>query len=359
MGKRALFTVVAAGATVVLTLLVLLIGEAALRTVHLLRDGIPFFESAAGGRIGSITLDPVWGWRATDSYEEQLVEMTKRGNPYIVRRSQKQFGFRRFGNTASSKPKLLVIGDSFTQATAVSDDRTYHAILANRLDAEVFAYGAGGYGTLQEWLVLDRYLDVVQPDALLWQYCVNDFINNDNELERLSTINNNGWTRPYWRNGKIEMLSPKESAVQIREWANRNSRLAYFILSRVDRLRARTSKDTVETEIERVGASHPGFRRSVETTDRLMELVRQRMGKRPILAFSCMHFEPYSQAFAEISHRHDIEYWDDVGEVVQLADAKGEDVLASDNHWNERGHALVAEALLNHVRARGGLVTSY
>lgn len=359
MRKRALLTGVAAGATVVLTLLVCLVGEAALRMVHLLRDGIPFFESAAGGRVGPITLDPDWGWRATDSYEEQLVEKTSQGHPYIVRRSQKQFGFRQFGNVESAKPKLLVIGDSFTQATAVSDERTYHAILAKALGVEVFAYGAGGYGTLQEWLVLVRYLDLIQLDALLWQYCVNDFINNDNELERLSTINNNGWTRPYWQNGKIEMLSPKESAVRIREWANRNSRLAYFILSRVDRLRARASKDTVEMEIEKVGQSHPGFRRSVETTDRLMGLVRQRVGKRPVMAFSCLRFEPYSQAFGDISRHHDIEYWDDVGAVVQRAEADGEDVLASDNHWSERGHALVAESLLRHIRARGGLIASY
>ena len=126
-----------------------------------------------------------------------------------------------------------MIGDSFTHATAVSDDLTYHALLAQLLDVEVFAYGAGGYGTLQELMILDRYIDIIRPDVILWQYCANDFINNDNELERLSLVNNNGWVRPYLQKGQVQLLSPKESSLQVREWINRRSRFLYFIVSRM------------------------------------------------------------------------------------------------------------------------------
>src|SRR5437867_3136868 len=98
-------------------------------------------------------------------------------------------GFRRFGDPSSSRPKLLVVGDSFTHALEVSDDKTYYALLGDRLGAEVFAYGAGGYGTLQESLVLDEYVDIIKPDAILWQFCSNDFVNNDLELESMSYYN--------------------------------------------------------------------------------------------------------------------------------------------------------------------------
>ena len=330
-------------------------GEVAIRSVHLLRDDIPFFESPAGGKVGPITLDSELGWKATEHYQEVLVEKTKKGVPYEVRRSQKQYGFRRFGDVQSRKPKLLVIGDSFTQATAVSDDRTYHALLETLLGVEVFAYGAGGYGTLQELLILERYLDVIEPDAILWQFCMNDFINNDNDLERQSVINNNGWTRPYWRNGAVVMLSPKESAVQVREWINRHSRFLYFIVSRVDRLRASAARQTVEIDIENVGMAHPGFRRAMETTDRLMGRVRERVGQRPIMAFNCVQMEPYSQAFRNIANHYGVEYWDDVAEGVRAAETRGEDVLTLDDHWNERGHEIVAHAIAKHVRARGGI----
>ncbi len=334
-----------------LMVLLLALGEVVIRSVHLLRDGIPFFESNAGGRVGPITLDADLGWKATEHYQEALVEKTFRGTLYQVRRSQTQYGFRRFGDVNSRRLKILVVGDSFTHATAVSDDRTYHALLAALLNVEVFAYGAGGYGTLQEFLILDRYLDTIRPDVILWQYCVNDFINNDNELERLSTMNNNGWVRPYWRDGKIQLLSPKASSIQVRDWINRHSRFLYFVVTRLDRLRAISTRDTVEVDIEAEGMRHAGFARSVRTTDELMGLVRARVGTRPIVAFNCALAEPYNQAFREISAHHAMSYWEDVAPAVQAAADRGEDVYAADGgHWNERGHELVARALASHLR---------
>ena len=116
----------------------------AVRPAHLLRDGIPSFESGAGGRVGRIILDQELGWRATEHYAEVLVEKTKEGIPYSVRRSQKQCGFHQFGDQSSIKLKILVIGDSFTHTTAVLDERIYHAMLSNLFDVEVVAYGVGG-----------------------------------------------------------------------------------------------------------------------------------------------------------------------------------------------------------------------
>ena len=352
MGKK-LTLITASGALVIVLMGVILgLGELAIRSIHLLRDGIPFFESQAGGRVGSITLDQELGWKATEHYREALVEKTKGGQLYPVRRSQSQYGFRQFGDLNSNRLKMLVIGDSFTHATAASDERTYHALLSTLLDVEVFAYGAGGYGTLQEFLVFDRYLDIIRPDVILWQYCVNDFINNDNDLERRSLINNNGWVRPYWRNGQIALLSPKESSVQVRDWINHHSRFLYFIISRIDRLRALNTRETVEVEIEAEGMGHAEFLRAVHVTDALMGRVRARAGGRSIMAFDCIREEPYDQAFREISAHYAITYWDDIGAVVREADQRGEDVYASDGgHWNERGHELIAQALAVHIRA--------
>ena len=352
MGKK--FAMIAASGAVILVLIGMLLGlgEVIIRSVHLIRDGIPFFESNAGGRIGPITLDPELGWKATEHYQEALVEKTKNGTLYQVRRSQTQYGFRSFGDVTARRLKMLVIGDSFTHATAVSDNRTYHALLSKLLDVEVFAYGAGGYGTLQEFLVFDRYLDLVRPDVILWQYCINDFINNDNELERLSRINNNGWVRPYWRNGTVQLLSPKESSLRIRDWINRHSRFLYFVVTRLDRLQAANTRDTVEVDIEAEGMRHAGFARAVAVTDELMRRVRARAGTRPIMAFNCVEEEPYNQAFRDISAHHAIAYWGDVAQVVQDADTRGEDVFGADgSHWNERGHELAAQALAKHLRA--------
>jgi hypothetical protein len=316
-----------------------------------MRDGIPFFEKTAG-RVGSIQLDGQLGWRATENYEESLVGITKGGRTYAIHRSQRRHGFRHFGDLHSLKPKLLIIGDSFTQASAVSDTKTYAALLSRLVEMEVFAYGAGGYGTLQEYLILDRYFDEIKPDLILWQFCINDFINNDNELEQTSTANNNGLTRPYWINGAITHLSPKPTGQQVREWINHHSRFLYFVVSRIDRLRAVTSSTSVEHAIKTEGFRHSGFQRAVQVTDQLMGRVRARVGNTPIVAFSCDSTEPYDEAFSVISMHHGIEYWRDIPDVIRRALERGEDVQTPDDHWNESGHSLVAETVAKHMRTR-------
>ena len=70
--------------------------------------------------------------------------------------------------------------------------------------------GRCGYGSLQEFMILGRYLDEISPDIVLWQFCSNDFINNYHELESVSFSNNNQMTRPYYKNSDIEWLFPKK-----------------------------------------------------------------------------------------------------------------------------------------------------
>lgn len=326
-------------------------GEVLIRTVHLLRDGIPFFENPSKG-VGPISLDPRLGWRATANYKQDLSESTSKDHRvYQVHRSQSMQGFRTYGNVATLKPKLLVIGDSVTQATAVSDDKTYHSLLANTLGIEVFAYGAGGYGTLQEYLILDEVYDAIKPTILLWQFCGNDFINNDHALEVESVINNNGWIRPYFEDGQVVLRSPKLAGLQAREWVQHHSRFLYFVMSRIDRLRARSAQETVELAIEREGFNHAEFVRAVEITDQLMGRVRARVGKTPIYAFNCTTDEPYTTAFETIARHYNIQFLRNVAAAVQDAVNRGEDVFASDgDHWNEYGHSLVAAALLQQIK---------
>jgi len=202
---------------------------------------------------------------------------------------------------------------------------------------------------LQEYMILNEVIDAVQPTVVLWQFCTNDFINNDHALEVASTVNNNGWIRPYWEHGQVEFRSPKPSGVQVREWISHHSRFLYFIVSRLDRLRARGKAESVEAAIEREGFSHPGFARSVQTTDELMGRVRARVGILPIHAFSCENDEPYNTAFETISRHHNIQYWKDVPDVIHEALRNNDDVLASDGHWNEKGHALIANRLTEHL----------
>jgi hypothetical protein len=81
----------------------------------------------------------------------------------------------------------------------------------------IFAYGGGGYGTLQEYMILDRYVDKINPDMVLWQFCANDLIINSHELESASFSNNNQMKRPYYENDQIKWLFPR----QYRGWMDK------------------------------------------------------------------------------------------------------------------------------------------
>ncbi len=333
--------------------LVLSFGEVASRIYYWTKEGIPPHEwhRYIIGNLGPSTLDEYLGWRATENYQSARQETTGRGVRYSVELWQNVYGFRMFGDLSSTKPKVLVIGDSFTHAREVSDSRTYYAVLKKTLDIEVFAYGVEGYGTLQEYMILDKYVDLIRPDLVLWQYCPNDFVNNDPNLERQSIVHNNSRKRPYWIDGKVMYILPRESWTQLREFAWRYSRFLQFIFGRLDRLGAISIKETLETEIEHQGLNHEGFARSFQTTRDLMTLVRSRVGNIPIVAFNCQDVEPFTEALKAISLSQGIIFLKEVGKGVGLAKESGDDVLHSDMaHWSEAGHRIVGILLYKYLK---------
>jgi hypothetical protein len=339
-----------------LTLLITaLVGETALRFIHWYRDGIPMVvdERRTRANPGPITLDDTLGWRATENYRFDGFQKDAGGARYPVHIAQNEYGFRMFGHVRSKRPKILVMGDSFTHAANVSDDKTYYAYIRDSLSVEVFTYGGSGYGTLQEFLVLDRYLDLIEPDLILWQYCSNDFINNSAELEIESKWNNNGLVRPYWVSGQIVYVLPKKYSERIRSFALEYSRLLYFIFSRVDRALAHLPLESIETQIEAEGAGHPGFARSVLVTDDLMSKVRARAGQIPVVAFAVNFGDGhavYTEAFSQVSSHYGILFFGDVEVAIRAAEDKGIVVRAADSaHWNETGHQIVGEVLAHYL----------
>ena len=79
--------------------------------------------------------------------------------------------------------KVLFIGDSYTQAVEVGNEKTFYHLLGKKLPIRVYAYGASGFSTLQQLMILEKYIDVIKPDLVVWQFCSNDFIDNYHELE--------------------------------------------------------------------------------------------------------------------------------------------------------------------------------
>jgi len=80
-------------------------------------------------------------------------------------------GFKRWGNVDTNKTKLFILGDSFTEMEYVSNGEEYYAYLEDTFNnLELFVLGIGGYSSLQEFMVLDYFFDIIKPDLILWQF---------------------------------------------------------------------------------------------------------------------------------------------------------------------------------------------
>lgn len=297
------------------------IGEAGARLYHLRAFGMPLTATI------QLFSDPELGWR----------------------------GIEVSGNLSSRRPRILVVGDSFTAPGHVPSSAMYYSVLGRLLDVEVFAYGAGGYGTLQEAMVLERYLPRVRPDLVVLQVHNNDFINNSWELERASYFNNNLLMRPYLMDGVIVYKFPTRfSGANL--FLATHSRLAYELTIGLHRLGAFLSQarllDSVEFDIWRDGLAFPPFRRAVDTTDTLIARIGRIVSPTPLVVF---HAEPddggaFYASWRALLQRREIRFCDDVGMSVRRAEVRGSMVRAPDGaHWNTAGHAIAARALADCV----------
>lgn len=322
----------------------LISGEIAIRTYHYFKYG--------GKSVGTITLDNDLGWRTTENVKFVQKKMDAGGNRYLIEYKTNKDGFRLFGNLKNNKKrKVMFVGDSFTHAVQVSNNKTYYGILGDALPIEVFAYGGGGYGTLQEFMIINKWLDVVKPDMVILQYCSNDFINNHFELELRSNRNNNGMRRPYLTNrDKIVYAIPKHSIQRnIRDIACKYFRFLYFVISRIDRLfYGKKKSGSVEDIIESKGREFPLFIESIKKTEQLVRKIATRCSKAniEIYAFCVDNGHPYYEELQRISNKNNIKFIDGIPEAIQVAEQNGVVVRAADKaHWNEKGHQIAAKVL--------------
>lgn len=265
-----------------------------------------------------------------------------------VNYSTAQYGFRSFGAVDTPGAKIFAIGDSQTQARKVSDGEAYYHYVGRRTDSEVFAYGGGGYGTLQEYMILDEFMDLIEPSIILWQFCSNDIHNNSWALESRSWENNNHMVRPYYEDGEIRYRFPHGS------WFYRNILRYSYVVNLLDvRLDMLLADNLGPIPSEMLSEDHPLFREAVDTTAEIMKLVKNRAGGIPVVAFSACG-RPNSiqvKEFSNICHDLGIFYIKNVTAAIREAKASGVIVNGQpyDAHWNNNAHAIAGEIIANYL----------
>lgn len=322
------------------TLIVLLISEFAYRGVVCVRKG-----SCKPLYIASREL----GWVYTPYIKENGVSVTDfSGNVYSKSHESFKYGFRAWGDVKSTdKRKFFIIGDSFTEAHDVSNEHTYYSVFKKELEGEVeiFAYGGAGYGSLQEFMIIDRHIDEIAPQVVILQFCSNDFTNNSFEAEN-DILAKNQTIRPYLRDSKVVY---RYSAWHPYPFMLRHSRLFAFLDVQVQIFRTKYKLGFNKN------LSITGLKRDKHITSKLMAMIRERVpGETALYTFTC---RPASEsrdlydAFYEVTTDNGFIVIEGVMDKVTQAERAGEAVRAIDGwHLNNLGNELIGKRLAQYFK---------
>lgn len=317
--------------------------EGGIRWYHWLQ-GRPFPAEAP-----FLVSDPRLGWRPGRELRVERKLSDAAGNPYQARVTTDRDGFRRFTAADPGQPRILFIGDSFTHAVEVGDQRAYWAIFARQQpDYAVSAIGAGGYGTLQQALLLEEVAPRLRPDIVIWQLCANDLTNNLYEAERQSARHNNLRRRPYWEEGAIVYRNPAPLGLWLvdRVYDTTGLRVLKLARQRSQMLLAQLHGPGDEDGFG--GAEGAALRaRAIAATAAVLERSRVSDPGRRLLSFGVGDAADDGAALRAISAASGVRFLGHYGSRAVARQRPGFEVFARDGrHFNDHGHAALGELLV-------------
>jgi hypothetical protein len=259
------------------------------------------------------------------------------------------------GMCPAGRTLVLFVGDSMTQAPQVSTGSAYYDVFARHAGDRycVFAAGVGGYGTLQESLVLERFVaERRAPDLVLWQTTPNDVINNVYDLERGDPQDNNMMRRPYldlatdevrfedpvyWPFGPLTRASPAFRALFVRVVSIAHQRRYDWF--------ARLARAQAIPESERPARIEDSFR----VVERVVARARARTPGAVIIGFAGLGLE---DRFATAFENAGASYLR--GLMAEVERHEAIDCRPLDSHWNRHGHDVLGQLLLSRLLAGQG-----
>ena len=198
--------------------------------------------------------------------------------------------------------RIAILGDSFSEAFQVAQENTFWSVLERDLQAtselknrnvEVINFGVSGFGTIQEWQMLEHYVGDYAPDLVLLAFLPgNDVRNNSRQLE-------SDHRRPFaeLNDGKLQLNfsfrdDPDEKRFRQLTWsackdqAIRHSRVIHLLYRALENWRSRTASQSTpktgfanadEAGIDSAVFAPPktdAWREAWEITDRVLEAMQ-------------------------------------------------------------------------------------
>ncbi len=340
-GKKITFTLV-----IVLFFLVLIIaiGEVILRSCC----ADDYKKDLPPPPYNTAQKDDLLGWKMTPGYAFDGKMRDEAGQEYDLSIRYDENGFKAFGDTTAGRPKVLFLGDSYTACIEVSNEKSFFNLLGDSLGFEVFAYGHAGFGTLQQYLVLDQWVDKIRPDVVVWEVCSNDFIDNYAPLE-IACGYKVGERRPYLSaDGEIFYRRP------LSFWQKIQERLIVFkwLEERWDGVQENLfgkEKRVGEYYISFDKRAFPPFDKSVKITEKIFDKIKNRLpAGTKVIGFTADIFQPQRDEFKRIFEANGFRFYDEPAIKVEQAKVEKKQVVKAVDgyHWNEQGHEIIARTLM-------------
>jgi hypothetical protein len=301
-----------------------------------------------------------YGWAVPNNAKYSKMVEDSPGKKVKVEVEYFDYGFKRWGDSGTQKVKMFIIGDSYAQMDRVSNGQEWYSFLEKELNLELFVYGVGGHGSLQEYMVIDDFIDKIRPDLIILQFCDNDYENNLYELDLLVYPYNSNGFRPYLENGEIIYRQPARFYA-LRRYSSIADRILQ-IYDRFMRWKIRRNREAYnkQRKAELMGAPKKEKERirllreeAFEVTSRIMSMIRKRSEGIPVYLFS-VYFSSFSNNLAEkLAKLNNFIY---IPLIQEFANAEKENIclrVVNDGHWNRMGNRIVGEGLVAYFKKAG------
>jgi hypothetical protein len=228
---------------------------------------------------------------------------------------------------------------------------------------EVFAIGAGGYGTLQELLLLKKIAAKVNPDILVLQFSSNDVENNSFFHEGPSIVRNQKNLRPYWIDGEIKS---RLSSYSPYVFLYKNLRLFRTVDALITTFQYRYHGSYYPPQYQAydffapAAAGSPELQaeintqriKAISTTKFLMSEIRHFLPDTTLITFTASTADPEEiKIWESLAAETGFHAYLSVAMLVQEAERNGDIVRIYDGaHWNRLGNKIAGEELTRIIK---------
>lgn len=284
----------------------------------------------------ALSPDPELGWAVKANFKSKRKIITfGRQKEYPVIITTNQYGFRKWGDIKTEKSKIFIVGDSFTHSMYASDNKTWYSIFAENTGAEVFTYGCSGYGTIQQYLVVKKFINQIEPDMLIIAFTNNDFDNNIDSGVRDPI--EHAFGRPYFT-GVDDQIKLKSSPIT--RFLCQYSHLAYFITTRIHMSSAFSISVSKFSPDEKLT-------KSIAETKKALQMLKKILPQKTVLIMFALSCEGQElENLLKLCSELNIECIHGVDDKIKNADQGKKLMRAADgSHLNEDGEKIVGEWL--------------